>query len=116
MQCTNQRAHVVADEASIVFSPARPMAAGRRAGPFAGVNALVIMSSISEELPMDLLQFRRELQRADPDLQRLLELLDSLQSGSHEVVVRTSLTCDTLNPWVKDAELERDSLGMHEGK
>jgi hypothetical protein len=66
---------------------------------------------------MDLLQFRRELQRADPDLQRLLELLDSLQSGSQQVVVRTSLTCDTLNPWGKeDAELERNSLGMHQGK
>jgi len=65
---------------------------------------------------MDLLQFRRELQRPDPDLQRLLELLDALQSGSQQVVVRTSLTCDTLNPWGKDAELERNSLGMYEGK
>jgi hypothetical protein len=66
---------------------------------------------------MDLLRFRLDMDRVDPDLRRLLELLNSLESGPQQVVVRTALTCDTVNPWGEgDAQLERHSVGMYQGK
>jgi hypothetical protein len=66
---------------------------------------------------MDLLQFRRAVDRTDPELLRLLELLNSLAPGPQEIVVRTALTCDTVNPWgEQNAQLERHSVGMYQGK
>ena len=62
---------------------------------------------------MDLLQFREKIDKADPELLRLLELLRLFDSGSQQIVVRTALTCDTVNPWGdSNAQLERHSIGL----
>jgi hypothetical protein len=66
---------------------------------------------------MDPVDFRRNLDRVDPALKRLLELLESLPPTSPQVMVRTCLTCDTVDPWGKEnAELERHPYGMYQGK
>jgi hypothetical protein len=66
---------------------------------------------------MDVVQFRREIDRTDSDLRRLLDLLDSIGPAPQEFIVRTSLTSDTVNPWGEnDAELERHFGGVYTGK
>ncbi len=66
---------------------------------------------------MDLLKFRDQADRVSPELFQLLELLQSMSPDPQQVVIRTALTCDTVNPWGADnAGLERDTSRMHEGK
>ena len=48
---------------------------------------------------MDLARFRQRIDQADPELLQLLELLRSLDPAPQHMVVRTALTCDTVNPW-----------------
>lgn len=63
---------------------------------------------------MDLLRFREEVGKANPDLLQLLEFLRSIEPSQGTTVVRTALTCDTVSPWGNDnAQLERYSDGMH---
>jgi hypothetical protein len=65
----------------------------------------------------DLLKFRKEIDRANPELLRLLELLRSMAPDPQQITVRTALTCDTVNPWGnEDGQLERHSSGMYQGK
>jgi hypothetical protein len=60
-----------------------------------------------------LMQFRQEIDHIDPELLRLLELLNSTAPGPQMVVVRTALTYDTKSPWgQQDGRLERNSIGM----
>lgn len=66
---------------------------------------------------MDIVQFRRDIDRMDPDLRRLLDLLEFMSPTMPEVTVVTSLTSDTVNPWgAKNAELERHLGGVHPRK
>lgn len=67
--------------------------------------------------PVNIAKFRDQLDRVSPEFLEVLEFLQSIASGQEQIVIRTSLTCDTVNPWGADnAELERDSSRMHEGK
>jgi hypothetical protein len=67
---------------------------------------------------MDLMKFRDQMDHANPELVRVLELLQSIAPDPQQIVIRTALTCDTLNPWgtTADAEPERYTGRMHEGK
>ena len=66
---------------------------------------------------MDLMKFRDQMDHASPELVRILGLLQSIAPDPQQIVIRTALTCDTIDPWgTADAELERYTGRMHEGK
>jgi hypothetical protein len=66
---------------------------------------------------MDLLTFREQMDHASPELVQILDLLQSIAPDPEQIVIRTALTCDTINPWgTPDAELERYTGRMYEGK
>ena len=52
-----------------------------------------------------------------PEWVQILDLLQSIAPDPQQIVIRTALTCDTINPWgTADAELERYTGRIHEGK
>lgn len=66
---------------------------------------------------MDLLKFREQMDHASPEWVQILDLLQSIAPDPQQIVIRTALTCDTINPWgTADAELERYTGRIHEGK
>jgi hypothetical protein len=73
---------------------------------------------IKEGAPMDnRVKFRNRMDRMSPEFQELQELFRAMVPDPQQIVIRTALTCDTVNPWGTDnAGLERDISRMHEGK